>query len=109
MESYEGIPHVATRRVLPTSFGDDSLPYRIEKEMLEKREMSSKRASRLTLEVAVFFDEAGYKIFAPYLHYDNNKVVDMLLAYMNGVIFLCLYYSHFLISLNKLRLAKQKY
>lgn len=41
--------------------------------------------SRLTLEIAVFFDEAAYKIFSPHLSRDDNKLQDMVLAYMNGV------------------------
>lgn len=47
-----------------------------------------KRATReftITIEVAVFFDEAAYKIFAPYFNYDDKKIRDMILAYMNGV------------------------
>lgn len=39
----------------------------------------------LTLELAVFFDEAGYKLFSPYMDNDERKMRDMLLAYVNGV------------------------
>ncbi|XP_048510631.1 A disintegrin and metalloproteinase with thrombospondin motifs adt-2-like isoform X2 [Athalia rosae] len=39
----------------------------------------------LTLELAVFFDEAGYKLFAPFMDRDEEKMRDMLLAYINGV------------------------
>lgn len=39
----------------------------------------------LTLEVALFFDEAAYKIFAPYMGYNDKKLQDMILAYLNGV------------------------
>lgn len=39
----------------------------------------------LTLELAVFFDEAGYKIFSPFMNRDEKKMRDMLLAYINGV------------------------
>lgn len=39
----------------------------------------------LTLEVALFFDEAAYKIFSPYMNYDDLKLQDMILAYLNGV------------------------
>jgi hypothetical protein len=40
---------------------------------------------KLTVEVGVFFDEAAYKIFAPFFNYDSKRLQDMLLAYMNGV------------------------
>lgn len=40
---------------------------------------------RLTLEVALFFDQAGYDIFAPMYRYDSEKIRDLLLAYLNGV------------------------
>ncbi|CAH1981328.1 unnamed protein product [Acanthoscelides obtectus] len=39
----------------------------------------------MTLELAMFFDEAAYKIFAPHLDYNDNRLRDMLLAYLNGV------------------------
>lgn len=45
-----------------------------------------KRSSqRPVVEVALFFDEAGYKLFQPYLHNDDKQLRDMLLAYINGV------------------------
>lgn len=49
----------------------------------------SKRGTKerkTTVEIAVFFDSAAYRIFAPHFNYDNNKIRDMLLAYINGVI-----------------------
>lgn len=48
----------------------------------------SKRGTKerkTTVEIAVFFDSAAYRIFAPHYHYDNNKIRDMILAYINGV------------------------
>ncbi|XP_074036827.1 A disintegrin and metalloproteinase with thrombospondin motifs adt-2 isoform X2 [Leptinotarsa decemlineata] len=39
----------------------------------------------LTVELALFFDEAAYRIFAPHFGNDDKKLQDMLLAYMNGV------------------------
>lgn len=40
---------------------------------------------RLTLEVALFFDKAGYETFAPLFRYDSEKISDLLLAYLNAV------------------------
>lgn len=51
----------------------------------EAQKASHRPLAGLTAEVALFFDEAGYKIFAPYFKYDDSKLRDMLLAYMNGV------------------------
>ncbi|KAJ8736459.1 hypothetical protein PYW08_007115 [Mythimna loreyi] len=38
-----------------------------------------------TIEIALFLDEAAYKIFYPYLNYSESDLRDMLLAYINGV------------------------
>lgn len=60
----------------------------IEKNVLDDSVTVKKRGSReqiFTVEVAVFFDEAAYKIFAPFFNYDDTKLRDMILAYMNGV------------------------
>ncbi|XP_060530217.1 A disintegrin and metalloproteinase with thrombospondin motifs adt-1-like [Cylas formicarius] len=43
------------------------------------------RKRRTTLELALFFDEAAYKIFAPHFNYDDSALQNMLLAYINGV------------------------
>lgn len=40
---------------------------------------------KLTLELAVFFDEAAYRLFSPFLADDDEKIRDMLLAYVNGI------------------------
>lgn len=40
---------------------------------------------KLTLELAVFFDEAAYRLFSPFLDGDDGKIRDMLLAYVNGI------------------------
>ncbi|KAK9873744.1 hypothetical protein WA026_002099 [Henosepilachna vigintioctopunctata] len=33
----------------------------------------------------MFFDEPAYKIFGPFMGHDNERLRDMLLAYLNGV------------------------
>lgn len=38
-----------------------------------------------TIEIALFLDEAAYKIFYPFLNYNEADLRDMLLAYINGV------------------------
>jgi hypothetical protein len=46
---------------------------------------STRSSKRPTIELALFFDAAGYQLFMPYFNGDNAKLRDMLLAYMNGV------------------------
>lgn len=41
--------------------------------------------SSYTIEIALFLDEAGYKLFHPFLNYNEADLRDMLLAYINGV------------------------
>lgn len=48
---------------------------------------SHRPVGAMTAEIALFFDEAGYNAFAPYMNYDDRKLTDMLLAYINGVNF----------------------
>lgn len=43
------------------------------------------KIKNLTMELAVFFDEPGYRIFSPFFERDDIKLRDMLLAYINGV------------------------
>ncbi|CAG9581270.1 unnamed protein product [Danaus chrysippus] len=41
--------------------------------------------SSYTVEIALFLDEAAYKIFHPHLNYNEADLRDMLLAYINAV------------------------
>ncbi|CAG9765921.1 unnamed protein product [Ceutorhynchus assimilis] len=54
-------------------------------ENLNQDNLQQRRGKILTAELALFFDEAAYKIFAPYFGYNDKKLQNMLLAYMNGV------------------------
>lgn len=77
-------PHIVRRTALNTQerFSTTlSLPV----EYRPARKVDAKRIGKLTVEVALFFDEVGYSIFAPYFNYDTEKIRDMLLAYLNGV------------------------
>lgn len=46
---------------------------------------STRATKNPTIELALFFDAAGYQLFKPYFSGDDAKLRDMLLAYMNGV------------------------
>lgn len=52
---------------------------------INQQEAAILPSSGLTLELAVFFDEAAYKIFDKHLNRDERNIQDMLLAYINGV------------------------
>ncbi|XP_046836869.1 A disintegrin and metalloproteinase with thrombospondin motifs 2-like [Vespa crabro] len=50
-------------------------------EKIERRQTNED----LTLELAIFLDETGYNTFAPFFDKDDEKIRDMLLAYINGI------------------------
>lgn len=86
-DSSEKYPHII-RRASSNPVGDFSATLTLPEEyngMLRTAGIKARRIGRLTVEVALFFDEVGYKIFAPYFDYDTHKIRDMLLAYLNGV------------------------
>ncbi|XP_052895522.1 A disintegrin and metalloproteinase with thrombospondin motifs adt-2-like [Anopheles moucheti] len=43
------------------------------------------RSGKPMIELAVFFDEAAYKTFAPYFNHNDAQLRDFLLAYINGI------------------------
>ncbi|XP_069680135.1 A disintegrin and metalloproteinase with thrombospondin motifs adt-2-like [Periplaneta americana] len=80
-----GAPHIVRRTPtvanlqLPDVLGDSAVT---EAEMQDR---PTRATQRPTVELALFFDAAGYQLFAPYFSGDDAKLRDMLLAYMNGV------------------------
>lgn len=87
LDDGEKYPHIIRRASLINSYRDDFIPklHLPEKYDDSRLKVDIKRIGRLTVEVALFFDETGYKIFAPYFNYDDVKIRNMLLAYLNGV------------------------
>lgn len=53
-------------------------------EIIDKK-LRRQVTNEVTIELAVFFDEPGYKLFLPFFNRDEMKMRDMLLAYINGV------------------------
>lgn len=52
----------------------------------DNQEMYKRQAQSYPMvELAVFFDEAAYKIFAPYFNHNEEKLRNMVLSYINGV------------------------
>lgn len=80
--------HVIRRAPPPPSLLDDDRPLR--RTVRRPRVYPTKPApSSYTIEVALFLDEAAYKLFYPHLNYNEADLRDMLLAYINGVSFSC--------------------
>lgn len=77
------------KKEIDLSFGE---PHVIKRSPRYSNNPSNKKPKRraaakekLTLELAVFFDEAAYRLFSPFLDEDDEKIRDMLLAYVNGI------------------------
>ncbi|XP_055596194.1 A disintegrin and metalloproteinase with thrombospondin motifs adt-2-like [Uranotaenia lowii] len=55
-------------------------------EVLDDTQFSgSNRLRKLTIELGLFFDEAAYRIFAPHFDYDDVRLKDFILAYVNAI------------------------
>ncbi|XP_049961994.1 A disintegrin and metalloproteinase with thrombospondin motifs adt-2-like [Schistocerca serialis cubense] len=89
-----GVPHIVRRApFIAPSFAGDALPLVADREALvnevsdifEPERQRRGKASGYTVEAALFFDEAAYKLFAPFFHNSDERLRDMLLAYVNGV------------------------
>lgn len=79
--------HVIRRAPPPAPPADDARPLRP-----RARQPRAQPQPRLkpgppayTIEIALFMDEAAYKLFYPFLNYNEADLRDMLLAYINGV------------------------
>nr|XP_026494741.1 A disintegrin and metalloproteinase with thrombospondin motifs adt-2-like [Vanessa tameamea] len=80
----ERMAHVIRRAPPPPSPLDDARPLR--HTARRPRIRPNKPApSSYTIEIALFLDEAAYKLFYPHLNYNEADLRDMLLAYINGV------------------------
>lgn len=78
--------HVIRRAPPPASPGDDARPLRprVRRPRAHPPRLKS-GPPKYTIEIALFLDEAAYKIFHPFLNYSETDLRDMLLAYINGV------------------------
>lgn len=78
--------HVIRRAPPPAPPGDDARPLRprVRRPRAHPPHVKPGPAS-YTIEIALFLDEAAYKIFYPFLNYSEADLRDMLLAYINGV------------------------
>lgn len=102
--SSNNVAHIVQRSVFPnTSFGDLNNMFKItpisdhfnpdsgeysdtEDNFVKVVEAASNRpVNALTVELALFFDAAAYRIFSPYMNNKDTELENMILAYMNGV------------------------
>ncbi|XP_008553570.1 A disintegrin and metalloproteinase with thrombospondin motifs adt-2 [Microplitis demolitor] len=91
----EEMPHIVKRTHVsffsPSSSFDNlnsgfkKYPFRNSIQNIIEERPRRKQTDELTVELAVFFDEPGYKLFSPYFDYSEKKIRDMLLAYINAV------------------------
>lgn len=89
---YESTPHIVKRALLDSDVFVEDFFSLSKDTIIDDTPITNytkikrfEKSSGLTLEVALFFDEAAYKIFSPYMNYDDMKLQDMILAYVNGV------------------------
>lgn len=77
--------------VKKTTFKKDEFSDKIARSLKTARKVRKEvqgrfsKVPKMTIELALAFDEPGYKTFVPYLSYDDDQVKEMLLAYVNGI------------------------
>lgn len=79
--------HVIRRAPPPSPPADDArfLRPRVRRPRSKFQPRLNSGPPAYTIEIALFLDEAAYKIFYPFLNYNEADLRDMLLAYINGV------------------------
>lgn len=81
------IPHLIKRSKF-TAEGEFENDFRISSFRERKLQKVTQRAVKYEqplVEIALFFDEAFYNFFAPFFKNDSQKLLNFILAYMNGV------------------------
>ncbi|XP_013134598.1 PREDICTED: A disintegrin and metalloproteinase with thrombospondin motifs 7-like [Papilio polytes] len=77
--------HVIRRAPPPPASAGDAQYIRPRVRRPRQPRVSANLPSKYTIEIALFLDEAGYKLFYPFLNHNEADLRDMLLAYVNGV------------------------
>ena len=98
IEKFLKKPHVVKRSHLSSVISNDTRPsdsftsgyINFVKKLSVSNELFARSGrgredNDLTIELAVFFDEAAYNIFSPFFNRNEMRIRDMLLAYINGV------------------------
>ncbi|XP_053617820.1 A disintegrin and metalloproteinase with thrombospondin motifs adt-2-like [Plodia interpunctella] len=89
-ENGDRTAHMIRRAPPPPAPLDDARPMRPRPRRPRRQPLRSKARQKpgppnYTIEIALFLDEAAYKIFYPFMNYNEADLRDMLLAYINGV------------------------
>lgn len=80
------VPHLIKRSsFFNGTFEDDFLSSSFQNKKLEAVKKKSRALFEPTVEIGLFFDEAFYKFFAPFFEYDDEKLDNFILSYINGV------------------------
>ncbi|XP_068626453.1 A disintegrin and metalloproteinase with thrombospondin motifs adt-2-like [Battus philenor] len=77
--------HAIRRAPPPRPAPDDAQYIRPRVRRPRQSRVRAHTPAKYTIEIALFLDEAGYKLFYPFLNYNEADLRDMLLAYVNGV------------------------
>ncbi|CAK1601860.1 unnamed protein product [Parnassius mnemosyne] len=77
--------HVIRRAPPPQPTNDDARYIRPRAPRPRRPRVHLHAPAKYTIEVALFLDEAAYRLFYPFLNYNEADLRDMLLAYVNGV------------------------
>lgn len=77
--------HVIRRAPPPPRSDDDARYIRPRVRRPRQPRLNLPTPAKYTIEVALFLDEAAYKLFYPFLNHNEADLRDMLLAYINGV------------------------
>lgn len=78
------IPHIVRKSSFEESFGDDESS---KVDDLRRFTTTSKVAKKEdpNIEIALFFDEAFHQIYSPFFENDNDRMINFILTYINGV------------------------
>ncbi|CAH2050237.1 unnamed protein product, partial [Iphiclides podalirius] len=77
--------HVIRRAPPPPPSDDDARYFRPRVRRPRRPRLDTPTPAKYTIEVALFLDEAAYRLFYPFLNHNEADLRDMLLAYVNGV------------------------
>lgn len=85
------MPHIIKRAQIPKKYSNNFISKKLPSTLqstdnnYHHLKLHNQSTGELTIELAVFFDEPGYKIFAPFFNGNEKEIRNMLLAYINAI------------------------
>ena len=80
------VPHLIKRSTyFHGNFENDFISSNFEKRNFQSKRQRGVVYNQPTVELGLFFDEAFYKFFAPFFGYDQQKLRNFILSYVNGM------------------------